>query len=113
MSAGCGISVANLYYNQPLLAQMSSTLHANAAFLPMYTQMGTGVGMFLFVPLGDIFERRRLIVLMCLCASAATILAALAPSMPLLAAAFVLVGLTAIVPHLILPFAAQVSAPSA
>jgi predicted MFS family arabinose efflux permease len=111
MAAACGISISNIYYNQPLLAQMGATFARDASYVPMFTQVGAGLGMFLFVPLGDIFERRRLIVLVSLCTAAATLLAALAPSLPLLAAAFVLVGLTSIVPHLILPFAAQVSAP--
>jgi predicted MFS family arabinose efflux permease len=111
MAAGCGISVANIYYNQPLLARIGTTFAADAAYLPMYTQLGAGLGMFLFVPLGDIFERRRLIVLVSISTAAAAGLAALSPSLTLLAAASVLVGLTSIVPHLILPFAAQVSSP--
>jgi predicted MFS family arabinose efflux permease len=111
MAAACGISVANIYYNQPLLAQMGVTFARDAAYLPMFTQLGAGMGMFLFVPLGDIFERRRLIVLVCLSTTVATVLTALAPSMLFLAAVSLLVGITSIVPHLILPFAAQVSAP--
>jgi predicted MFS family arabinose efflux permease len=116
MAAACGISVANIYYNQPLLASIGATFAGTtfakeAAYLPMFTQLGAGLGMFLFVPLGDIFERRRLIVLVSISTACATTLAALAPSLSLLAAASVMVGLTSIVPHLILPFAAQVSAP--
>ena len=103
--------MANIYYNQPLLAQIGATFTGDAAYLPMFTQVGAGLGMFLFVPLGDMFERRRLIVTVCLATAMATILAAVAPSLSFLAAASVLVGLTSIVPHLILPFAAQVSAP--
>lgn len=112
MAAACGISVANIYYNQPLLTQMGASFARDAAYLPMFTQIGAGLGMFLFVPLGDILERRRLIVTVCLATAVATVLAAVAPSLALLAGASVLVGLTSIVPHLILPFAAQVSAPA-
>jgi predicted MFS family arabinose efflux permease len=111
MAAACGISVANIYYNQPLLAQMGATFAASAAYLPMYTQVGAGLGMFLFVPLGDMFERRRLIVLVSSATAAAAILTATAPSLALLSIASLLLGLTSIVPHLILPLAAQVSAP--
>src|SRR6266851_1841260 len=76
MAAACGISVANIYYNQPLLASIGATFASDAvkdaSYLPMFTQLGAGAGMFLFVPLGDIFERRRLIVLVSLSTAAAT-----------------------------------------
>jgi predicted MFS family arabinose efflux permease len=69
-------------------------------------------GMGLFVPLGDMFERRRLIVSVC-CALAAMLLAsAAAPTFLWLAIASVCLGLTCIVPHLILPFAAQIARPA-
>ena len=109
MAAACGISVANIYYNQPLLAQIGATFTGDASYLPMFTQLGAGLGMFLFVPLGDVLERRRLIVTVCLGTAAATVLTALASSLELLTAASIVVGLTSIVPHLILPFAAQVA----
>jgi predicted MFS family arabinose efflux permease len=111
LSASCGIVVANIYYHQPLLTQMGETFHASAAFLPMFTQIGAGLGMFLFVPLGDMFERRRLIVLVSAISAAACILNAVSPTLTLLSIASILLGLTSIVPHLILPFAAQISAP--
>jgi hypothetical protein len=33
----------------------------------MCAQIGTAIGMFLFVPLGDKFERRSLIISCCYC----------------------------------------------
>ena len=111
MAVACGVSVANIYYNQPLLAQIGVTFARDAAYLPMYTQLGVAIGMFLFVPLGDILERRRLIVTACLATAATATLIALAPSLPLLALASALIGITSVVPHLVLPFAAQISAP--
>jgi predicted MFS family arabinose efflux permease len=111
MAVACGVSVANIYYNQPLLGQMGGTFARSASYIPMFTQIGAGIGMFLFVPLGDIFERRRLIVMVSSATALAAVLTALAPTLPLLAAASLLIGLTSIVPHLILPFAAQISPP--
>ena len=111
MAVACGVSVANIYYNQPLLAQIGVTFARDAAYLPMYTQLGVAIGLFLFVPLGDILERRRLIVTACLATAATATLIALAPSLPLLALASALIGITSVVPHLVLPFAAQISAP--
>ncbi len=109
MAMACGVSVANIYYNQPLLELMSRTLHGDSGYVPAFTQIGAGIGMFLFVPLGDMFERRRLITGVCLATAAAAVFTALAPTLFLLSAASLLLGLTSITPHLILPFAAQIS----
>ncbi|MCU1259072.1 MAG: major facilitator superfamily transporter [Bryobacterales bacterium] len=111
MAAACGVSVANIYYNQPLLDLMARTFRRDTSYIPAFTQIGVGFGMFLFVPLGDIFERRRLIAGVCVATALAAILTALAPTLELLAVASLLLGLTSITPHLILPFAAQISAP--
>ena len=110
LAAACGISVANIYYNQPLLGQMQATFGGSTGFLPTYTQLATGFGMFLFVPLGDLWERKRLICLLCLAASGACCLAASSASLALLSWASFLIGLFNVVPHLILPFAAQIAA---
>src|SRR5260221_4099279 len=67
MALASGVSVANLYYCQPLLAQMGRTFgvgHA-AGYIPAFTLIGLILGMVLFVPLGDMVERRRLIVAAC------------------------------------------------
>ena len=64
MAATSGLAVANLYYNQPLLADIGRTFHASSkavGYVSMFTQIGYALGMLLFVPLGDIRERRTLI----------------------------------------------------
>src|SRR5690348_10196215 len=69
MAIACGIAVANNYYNQPLLADMGRTFGASArqmGFVVTLGQVGYAAGMLLFVPLGDLLERRRLIVLLML-----------------------------------------------
>lgn len=112
MAVACGVSVANLYYCQPLLADMGKSLGVGArqiGYLPMWTQAGTAVGMFAFVPLGDMLPRRMLIVTMCLAIAAAAILMALAPGIAMVNIAGFLIGVTCIVPHLILPFAAKLA----
>ncbi len=55
MSVTCAFSVANIYYCQPLLAEMGRSFGVSdraIGFLPMWTQAGTAAGMFIFVPLG-------------------------------------------------------------
>src|SRR4051794_1443127 len=67
MSVASGAAVANLYYNQPMLAAMARTFHADPhaiGLVATFTQAGYALGMPLFVPLGDFMERRRLIVML-------------------------------------------------
>jgi predicted MFS family arabinose efflux permease len=111
MALASGISVANLYYSQPLLIQMGRTFGVGHAvgYIPTFTLVGLVIGMLLLVPLGDMFERRRLIAVMCVCAGLAAAAVAVAPSFTWLAIASLLVGTSSIVQHLILPFAAQIA----
>jgi predicted MFS family arabinose efflux permease len=114
MAAASAVSVANIYYCQPLLSRIGQSFGAPESatgFIPMWTQAGTALGMLAFVPLGDMFPRRTLIVLMC-CAAAVTVSAlAFAPTLALVSVASFALGLTTIVPHLILPFAAKLAEP--
>lgn len=113
MAVTCGLTVANLYYCQPLLTQMGASLGARqaAAYIPTFTQVGTMFGMGLFVPLGDMVERRNLIVAVCCALAVMLAVSAVAPTFLWLAIASLFLGLTCIVPHLVLPFAAQVALP--
>ena len=65
MAATVGVVVANIYYIQPLLADIAKAFRlsvTDAGALGMLSQAGTATGMFLFVPLGDKYERRSLIL---------------------------------------------------
>src|SRR5690242_1580214 len=67
MAIGAGIGVANLYYVQPLLADIGRTFDVSASamgLVVMLAQLGFATGMLFFVPIGDISERRRLILVM-------------------------------------------------
>ncbi len=114
MAVGTGVSVGNIYYCQPLLHKIVSDLQASDRFIgwiAALTQAGVALGMLLFVPLGDALERRSLTVRMCFCQAATAALVALAPSIHTLLMASFLLGLTGNIPHLILPFAAQLAPP--
>jgi predicted MFS family arabinose efflux permease len=115
LGLSCGISVASIYYNQPLLLQMSRTFHVPAAhsgIVAVATQIGYAAGIFAFVPLGDLFERRRLIVRLFAGIALSAVLAAVAPSIWVLVAASVLLGLTAAVTHVIIPLSPELADPS-
>lgn len=112
MAIAGGATVANLYYNQPLLAIMAQSFQASPhaiGFVPMLTQIGYATGILLFVPLGDLTEQRRLIVTM-LGATAATLaLAAISQNLSWLAIAHFGIGMTGIAAQVIIPFAAQLT----
>src|SRR5258707_1580463 len=64
MAVVVGLGVANLFYCQPLLAQIGTSLGigARSGYIPTFTLGGVMLSMFAVVPLGDMTERRRLIV---------------------------------------------------
>jgi predicted MFS family arabinose efflux permease len=77
----------------------------------MLSQAGTAVGMFLFVPLGDKFERRSLILALLMGAFVSLLLVAFAPNAIWLGAANFAVGACAANVHVVVPFAAHLAAP--
>lgn len=108
LSIGCGVTVANLWYAQPLLAQMAMEWHVSQATMGTVAccpLAGYATGMLLFVPLGDIVERRRLMLLFLGGAVITLFGLALAPSVPLLALFAFVLGVATIVPQLIIPYA--------
>ncbi len=112
MAAASGATVANLYYNQPLLGHIGRELGASGGALglvPTLTQVGYAVGMLFIVPLGDSLERRRVIVTMSMLVTLALVGVALAPTLPLLVLASFAVGATTVIPQLLIPFAAHLA----
>jgi len=108
LAAGAGFSAANLYYAQPLAEAMARDFHTTASGVSsalVGTQLGYAAGMLLLVPLGDVRERRGVIVTTALAATVALLGFAAAPTLVLLTAASVLVGMGASVAQMIVPFA--------
>ena len=95
-AVACGVSVAGIYYAQPLLPALAAafgTSPAAAAVVVTAGQLGYTAGLLLVVPLGDGRDRRRLATALLLLAAPAAALAALAPALWVLAVAVVLLGL--------------------
>ena len=114
MAIGSGIAVANLYYIQPLLADIGRTFAVSPYAMGLaatLAQIGFATGMLLFVPLGDIGERRALIVVMLVGAALSLAAVALSRSYAWMAVATFAVGAFSITPQMFVPFAAHLAAP--
>jgi predicted MFS family arabinose efflux permease len=107
-----GAIVANIYYAQPLLAEMARTFGVSVSrigFVAMLSQIGTATGMFLFVPLGDNHERRSLISMLLLASSVSLCAMAGARNILWLELSAFAVGATASTVHVVVPLAAQLA----
>jgi len=114
MAVACGLGISNVYYSQPLLAQIQRSFHASVSqvgILPTLTQLGFALGVFFLAPLGDVLERRRLILTMLILVTVSLIAAALSPNLVFLAVASLAVGVTSVISTLVLPFAVALSRP--
>jgi predicted MFS family arabinose efflux permease len=112
MAFACGASVANLYYAQPLLDEISSSLDVGrgaAGLVVTASQVGYALGLIFLVPLGDLLERRALVVRMLLVTAAGLAMVALAPSLLVLGIATIVVGVTSVVAQVIVPMASMLA----
>lgn len=115
MAIACGAAVANIYYNQPLLADIGHSFHTTAqqtGIISMCTQIGYAVGMFMFVPLGDMHERRRIILILLAAVALSLVGVATAQNMLWMDLASLAVGITTVVPQLLVPLAAHMATPN-
>ena len=115
MAVACGLAVANIYYAQPLLADMGRHFGVpdrRMGLISMLSQVGYATGMLLFLPLGDRLERRSFILAMLGAVTVALLGVAAAPSFAWLAAASLAVGVTTMTPQLLVPFAAHLAEPA-
>ena len=112
LGLACGVGVSNIYYNQPLLLEMAHSLHADHSQMgtvAVATQIGYSIGILAFVPLGDVIERRGLMVRLFAGIALSALLAALAPNLGMLLAASIAIGLTAAVTHVVVPIAPELA----
>lgn len=114
LAIASGLSVANMYYNQPLLAEIGRTFHASSnavGYVSMLTQIGYALGMLFFVPLGDIRERRTLISGLLIAVSLSLVGFATAQNLTWMYITSFAIGITTVVPQVIIPLSAELALP--
>lgn len=112
LAVSCGLTVANLYYAQPLLSELRHTFGISAVTagsLVTATQLGYALGLLLLVPLGDVMEKRRLSTVLLTLTVGTLVASGLAPDFPVLLAASLIGGTTLVVVQILVPFAADLA----
>jgi len=114
MAVGAGLVVANNYYNQPLLGMIAKEFgesESATSKVAMFTQMGYAAGLLLIIPLGDMFRRKKIILIDFVFILLSLLVVALSQSLIVMIIASFFIGLTSVVPQIFVPIAAQLSTP--
>ncbi len=109
-----GLTVANLYYNQPLLEAMRQSLGSTelqANFITFITQIGYATGLILVVPLADKVSRRKIITVNMSVAVICCLAIALADNIWVIWLASLVLGCNSVVPQMFIPVASHFSKP--
>jgi predicted MFS family arabinose efflux permease len=112
LAAACGLLVANIYYAQPLIAEIAQSLGlatGAAGLIVTMSQIGYGVGLLFVVPLGDLVENRRLILISVALSAVALACAAFAPSAGVFLTCAAVVGLGSVAVQILIPLAAHLA----
>ena len=112
MTITCAVTVANLYYAQPLLHAIGAALHVSqtaASLLVTAGQVGYAAGLLLVVPTGDITRRRPLLTALLAADTLALAASAIAPDLAVLGALAVIIGVTSVVVQMLVPYAATLA----
>lgn len=106
---------ANIYYNQPLQEVISAEIKVTsieANFLTVVAQIGYALGLLCIIPMGDLYNRRRLVLMCIFVALIMTVVLSMASSIYLLWMASFFIGISSIVPQMFMPVAGQYSEPA-
>ena len=115
LGLACGVTVSALYFNQPLLIDMARSLRVSEAqmsHVAVAAQAGYAIGLLFFVPLGDVFERRSLILRMIAGLVVAMLITAVIPTLGPMVLITLITGVLAAVTHVLLPIAPEIAVPA-
>ena len=114
MACMAAVSVANIYYCQPLLSLMGNDLSIDewrASLIAMITQVGYACGLFFIIPSGDKFDRKKIVSYSFSILTIALLWIALSNNFHAVMAASFAVGACSVMPQIFIPIAAQYSRP--
>lgn len=113
-AVAAGLAVANIYYAQPLLTAIAADFgvgSGSASLLVTVTTAGYALGLVLVVPLADILNRRRLVVVLLSVVAVVQGVSAVAPDLATLTALSALLAVSAVVAPILVAFAATLARP--
>lgn len=116
LATSCGIIVANLYYAQPLIGVISNLIglsNSSAGLIVTLTQIGYVVGLLFLVPLGDIVENKKLILILLFLSAFALISMVFVKSATLLLIASFFIGLGSVAAQVLVPLVSYLSSENA
>ena len=114
MACMAAVSVANIYYCQPLLSLMGNDLGIDewrASLIAMITQVGYACGLFFIIPSGDKFDRKKIVSYSFSILTIALLCIALSNNFHAVMAASFTLGACSVMPQIFIPIAAQYSRP--
>ena len=114
MACMAAVSLANIYYCQPLLSLMGNDLSIDewrASLIAMITQVGYACGLFFIIPSGDKFDRKKIVSYSFSILTIALLCIALSNNFHAVMAASFAVGACSVMPQIFIPIAAQYSRP--
>ena len=109
LTLGVGVLVANLYYAQPLIGSIGQELGIapdTAGAIVSVAQVGYGTGLFFLVPVADLVENKRLVLLLMALTILCLVALATSTSVTAFFVASFLMGVSASGAQVLLPFAA-------
>ncbi|OUA67360.1 MULTISPECIES: MFS transporter [Bacillus cereus group] len=116
LATACGIIVANLYYAQPLIGLISNVIglsNSSAGLIVTLTQIGYVAGLLFLVPLGDIVENKKLIIILLLLSAVALTATVFVKSAIMLLVASFFIGLGSVAAQVLVPFVSYLSSEDA
>lgn len=112
MAIIAGLTVANCYYNQPLLEMIRHDMGVSqheANLITVVTQIGYALGLCFLIPMGDLYSRRRIIVINMSVAAVMAIFIAFSQRVWIVWGASLLLGACSVIPQFFIPIAGQYS----
>lgn len=111
-AVACGVTVANVYYAQPLVGSISESFGISVSagsFIVTMIQLGYVAGLLLLAPLGDLVENKKLILVTLGALIACLLISTLAPTPQIFMASSLLLGISAVGTQMIIPMAAHLT----